>query len=387
MLDDLPALAAIVTAGILEEVPGLEAPEVAGLVDTMSQANGAMVLDGMVRDVSVDEIEVTADFVRGTQALAHYRIPLASLLRAYRVGHAHWSHIWTEQVGRRVAVEDATAVVAAGSRYLFAWVDRLSDRATTEYLDEETRLARQVSVTQVALVRGVLKVDPDDLAAESRRLGYDLGASHLAVVLKVPPGKEMTDALLERAARSLADASGTDRRLGVPVDDQTAWIWLGAGTETDISPTMSGGLRAGLGRPGRGLAGFRASHREALEASRIAELGERPWGSVTQYADVDLAALCTADIEACRRFVRTHLGPLAVADDESRRLIATLRVFFAEGSNYRATARRLGLHHNTVIYRITQAEKLLGHPLAEGRIQLEVALDLTQLLGQVVHDD
>ena len=81
MLDDLPALAAIVTAGILEEIPGLEAPEVAGLVDTMSQANGAMVLDGMVRDVSVDEIEVTADFVRGTQALADYRIPLASLLR------------------------------------------------------------------------------------------------------------------------------------------------------------------------------------------------------------------------------------------------------------------------------------------------------------------
>ena len=108
---------------------------------------------------------------------------------------------------------------------------------------------------------------------------------------------------------------------------------------------------------------------------------------MTRYAAVELAALCTADLEACRRFVRTNLGPLAVADDESRRLVATLRVFFAEGSNYRATARRLGIHHNTVIYRITQAEKLLGHPLSEGRVQLEVALDLAQTLGDVVLAD
>ena len=98
MLDDLPTLAAEVTARILAEVPGLEAPEVAELVGTMSEANGAMVLNGLVRDLPVEEIVATADFVRGTQAVAHHRIPLASLLRAHRVGHAHWSNIWTEQV-------------------------------------------------------------------------------------------------------------------------------------------------------------------------------------------------------------------------------------------------------------------------------------------------
>ena len=202
MLGDLPALAADVTARILAEVPGLDAPEVRELVGTMSEANGAMVLNGLVRDVPLEAVEPTPDFLRGTQALAQHRIPLPSLLRAYRVGHARWWEIWAEQVAARVAAEEAAAVVAAGSRYLFAWVDLLSDQATIEYLDEARRLARQASVAQAAFVRGVLNADPDDLAGASRRLGYDLAGRHLAAVLKAPAGDEMTDALLERAARA-----------------------------------------------------------------------------------------------------------------------------------------------------------------------------------------
>ena len=211
--------------------------------------------------------------------VAHHRIPLASLLRAHRIGHAHWSNLWTEQVERRAAPEDATAVVATGSRYIFAWVDVLSDQATTEYLDEERRLARQASVAQTAYVRDVLNRDPDDLAAVSRRLGYDLSSLHLAVVLKAPPGEEMTDTLLERAASSLAAAMGADQRLAVPIDNRSAWVWVALGAETDIPATVSGNARAGVGRPGRGLAGFRTGHREALEASRIAELTDRPLGT------------------------------------------------------------------------------------------------------------
>ena len=57
------------------------------------------------------------------------------------------------------------------------------------------------------------------------------------------------------------------------------------------------------------------------------------------------------------------------------------------GANYRAAARQLGVHHNTVVYRITQAEELLGHSVREGRVQLEVALDLALTLGDVVLAD
>lgn len=381
MLDQLPSLAAAVTTRVLAEVPGLDTPEVTELVATMSEANGALVLNALMRDVSVADVVATADFVRGTQALAHHRIPLPAVLRAYRVGHAQWWNFWAEQVGRHVDLEHSAAVVAAGSRSLFAWVDLLSDQATTTYLEEASRLARQASVAQAAFVRDILNADPDDLAAAGRRLGYDLGARHLAVVLKVPPGEEMTEGLLEQTARTLSAACGPGRHLAVPIDSRTAWIWVVAGVDAQVPTNVSKKGRAGIGRPGRGLSGFRSSHGEALEASRIAELAKRPPGSVTSYANVELAALCTHDVEACRRFVRSTLGPLAVADDQSRRLLATLRLFFREGSNYRATARQLGVHHNTVVYRVGQAEELLGHPLNEHRVELEIALTLAQTLG------
>ena len=384
MLDELPALAADVAARILAEVPALDVPEVAEMVGTMCEANGAMVLGGLVHGTGLEAVEPTPDFLRWTQALAQHRIPLTSVLRAYRVAHARWWDVWTEQVASRVEAGEAAAVGAAGSRYLFAWADLLSDQATIEYLEEAGRLARQGSVAQAAFVRGVLGGDPDDLAAASRRLGYDLGGRHLAAVLKAPPGDEMTDALLERAARGLADACGAGRPLAVLVDSRTAWVWLAVGADVEPPRTMSGPVRAGVGRAGRGLRGFRASHGEALEASRIAELTERPQGSVTRYTAVELAALCARDIDACRRFVRSNLGALAAADDQSRRLLATLQAFFREGSNYRATARRLGVHHNTIVYRVTQVEELLGHPLGEGRIQLELALELAATLGDAV---
>ena len=165
MLDDLPALAADVAARILAEVPGLDAPEVAELVGTMCEANGAMVLDGLVRDIEPEAVEATPDFLRWTQAIAQHRIPLPSLLRAYRVSHARWWEIWTEQVDARVAPEDAAAVVAAGSRYLFGWADLLSDQAAIEYVDEARRLAQQASVAQAAFVRG----DPERRPARPRR--------------------------------------------------------------------------------------------------------------------------------------------------------------------------------------------------------------------------
>ena len=387
MLDDVPVLAADVAARIRAEVPGLDAPEVTELVATMCEANGAMVLDGLVRDIEPEAVEATPDFLRWTQAIAQHRIPLPTLLRAYRVSHARWWEIWNEQVNVRVPPEEAGAVIAAGSRYLFGWADLLSDQAAIEYVNEARRLALQASVAQAAFVRGVLNADPHDLTGASRRLGYDLAGRHLATVLKAPAGEEMTDALLERAARSLADACGGGRPLAVLVDSRTAWVWVAIGADVETPPRSADPCAPEPAGRGRGLAGFRASHGEAVETSRIAELTDRPQGSVTRYEAVELAALCARDVDACRRFVRSNLGKLAVADDQSRRLLATLQAFFREGSNYRATARRLGVHHNTIVYRVEQAEELLGHPLAEGRIQLELALELAATLGDVVLAD
>jgi DNA-binding PucR family transcriptional regulator len=57
-----------------------------------------------------------------------------------------------------------------------------------------------------------------------------------------------------------------------------------------------------------------------------------------------------------------------------------LRAFYDEGSSFVRAARRLGVHENTVTYRVQRAEELLGHPVSERRLELQVALRLVSLV-------
>jgi DNA-binding PucR family transcriptional regulator len=56
----------------------------------------------------------------------------------------------------------------------------------------------------------------------------------------------------------------------------------------------------------------------------------------------------------------------------------------AENGSYKATAERLILHKNSVQYRIRKAEEALGHPVAENRLSVELALLASQSLGATV---
>jgi len=53
---------------------------------------------------------------------------------------------------------------------------------------------------------------------------------------------------------------------------------------------------------------------------------------------------------------------------------ATVRVYLQENGNQACTARRLGVHVNTVAYRLRRAEQLLGRRVTDRRFDLEAAL-------------
>ena len=78
--------------------------------------------------------------------------------------------------------------------------------------------------------------------------------------------------------------------------------------------------------------------------------------------------------------VQRELGPLANDDDEMRRIAATLRVYFEEGSSLERAARRLGVHKNTVNNRVRRARELLGENLAERPLEVQVALVLSRIV-------
>jgi DNA-binding PucR family transcriptional regulator len=82
--------------------------------------------------------------------------------------------------------------------------------------------------------------------------------------------------------------------------------------------------------------------------------------------------------------VATALGPLAAPGEPTARLRETLAAFLEGGSSHVAAARRLHVHQNTVAYRVRRAEELLDAPIADHRLELELALALAATLGDGV---
>jgi DNA-binding PucR family transcriptional regulator len=122
------------------------------------------------------------------------------------------------------------------------------------------------------------------------------------------------------------------------------------------------------------------SHDQARVARRVADLrGVRP-GTVVGYRAAGLTALLTADPAEAVRFAQTELGALLAPTDTSARVRATVRVYLEENLSPARTARRLGIHQNTVVYRVKQAEERLGRGVEQRRLQLEVALRLADMI-------
>jgi DNA-binding PucR family transcriptional regulator len=72
--------------------------------------------------------------------------------------------------------------------------------------------------------------------------------------------------------------------------------------------------------------------------------------------------------------VADELGSLADGTSSSERIAETLAAYFAEGSSPARTAKRLGIHENTVANRIAKAETMLGYPIERRRLELALAL-------------
>ncbi|GLF94828.1 PucR family transcriptional regulator [Streptomyces yaizuensis] len=146
--------------------------------------------------------------------------------------------------------------------------------------------------------------------------------------------------------------------------------------------TVAERLRAGAGErstvgiaaPRQGLTGLNAAWREASAAARAAGAGP---GAVAQWADIGpyrLLAALPAD-QARDPAVRALLEP-AHAE-----LARTAEVFLDCAGQAGRTASVLGIHRQTLYYRLSRVEQLTGLRLGEGedRLLLHMALKAARL--------
>jgi DNA-binding PucR family transcriptional regulator len=389
---ELDAITVDMTAQIHAEVDGV--PEALRPETQLScRANITLILqmihDGLEASGAVAPVEAT----HYAREYARAGLPIESLMRTYRIGHAVLSQEWLERLqlvkARREVLAEAVTVSSA---WMFAYVDAVSAGIAESYMHERERWVRSAAALRADEVRAILDGRQIDEPRASQRLRYALGRRHVAVIVS---GEEAEDAdatigLYERVAHDVERAVGGVDALCVPLGLRTLVAWISFGDErapdlAALAPVrgadaLAAGVRLAVGAPARGLAGFRRTYEDALLAQRVARMRERRAGCVTRYEDAVLLGLLAQDEAVARRFVDGELGDLVEDSDGARRVAATLKVFLEEGSSNVRAARRLGVHENTVAYRVKRAEALLGRPIDDRRLELRAALLLVDVL-------
>ena len=304
----------------------------------------------------------------------------------YRAGQNVFWESWIDAAAELVPDRDELVEVLRVSSVLVpAYIDGVLATVLARAEEEREELLRGGLARRAETVRMILDDVPIAEQRAGERLGYEMSQTHTCVVLWSEDAVEQ--GTLDRAAHALAHAVGARRPLVLPATVAAVWAWIGTAGEPEVAQLRAAmedvdpAIRAAVGPSCPGLAGFRRSHDGAVATHGLvaaARGGER----LTTYRDVEVTTLVAQDPRRMTDFVRTTLGPLAGRDAAAARLRETLRIYLSEGESAPRAAQRLYTHRNTVLQRVARAEELLGHPIADRRLELALALELTHRLGE-----
>ncbi|MGK8488896.1 PucR family transcriptional regulator [Nocardia asiatica] len=226
---------------------------------------------------------------------------------------------------------------------------------------------------------------------------YPLRWHHLALVVWYPDTGTDGDALaqLQQFVRASAETAGAAASPLFVADDQlsgSAWLpYRSAASDAvadirDFAAARRDAPRVAIGRMAPGVSGFRRSHHLAQNARSVALARGDTEQCVIAAEDpgLSVAALLGRSIPEVREWVGEVLGELASDNDNDARLRETLQVFLRTGSSYKAAAAQLDLHSNSVKYRVGRAVARRGRPIAEDRLEIELALLVCHWYGAPV---
>ncbi|MFJ6378766.1 PucR family transcriptional regulator [Kitasatospora sp. NPDC092039] len=293
-------------------------------------------------------------------------------------------------IGWRRWLEECAAHCA--DRDLLVGVLDVSAKSLVQYALDSVQALREAGLAAamgnadagaVALIQLIAGGAPmaEDLAEE--RLHYRMARWHVGLVLWIDDPLRV-DALDGAIAAVRAAAAGRSA-LVARASATSRWVWLSGSAVPDLhhvenAVTTAGEVRAAVGRPGRGLEGFRSSHQDALAAQAlVVRLGSDR--RVTAYADVELIDALTKDRAGARRFVTSTLGPLAEADTALRQALLT---YLQCGFSTTRAAADLYAHRNTVERRVSRANQLSAVKVEDNPTHVAAALLVLDIAPDIV---
>lgn len=252
----------------------------------------------------------------------------------------------------------------------------------------------------------------DEAAAlrRSRHLGYPMAGNHVLVIVDIDDfqgfhrSRQLTEDMIQALKRDFTRrVGGVIRRtfgkalVGSRSDSVVALVPLGAESEgheprirglgTQVREAIAEWkpgftVSVGYSAPALAPAEIAAAHREVRSVMEtLTRFGRR--NQVVAAADLGVTGLLAGmGDERLLDFAQRHLGSLAEHDRRrGGKLLDTLRAYLEAGEQ-QAAASRLGVHPNTLRYRLDRIGEITGSDLtnAETRLNLAVALRVQGLL-------
>ncbi|BBZ45502.1 PucR family transcriptional regulator [Mycobacterium parmense] len=391
--DRLADVSSTILRTLEDQIPDLRGDvRLMELLGASVEGNVDTVLHALRHDIAVERVEAPTAALEYSRRLAQQGMPVAALVRAYRLGQRTVNElIFAELRAIDMPETSRVTVIEAITATLFEYIDWMSQQVVAVYEDERERWLENQNSLRGVRVREILGgTKTIDVDAASTQIRYPLRWHHVGLVMWYREQGSEADELprLQRFLREVGEAAGADAGpLFVAVDRSCAYGWLPYraamidGVEKTRQFALSRPDSPGLaiGTIGGGVAGFRRSHREALEVRAIAIAGERPSSAsptVIAASDPGLSVVARlgGDVASTRAWVATVLGDLAADNENDERLRDTLRVYLACGSSYKVAAEELNLHFNSVKYRVSRAVARRGREIGADRLDVELAL-------------
>ncbi|HYF27202.1 MAG TPA: helix-turn-helix domain-containing protein [Baekduia sp.] len=333
------------------------------------------------------------------QTTLQHGIPLISLLEAYRSAQSLATDWWQRRLERDAPPRLLPAATRALHQRIVAYIDAASVEIRTSYELERRALESSPDGRRAHLVRKLLSGEPLDVDAAARTLNHPLTGRHVALVLW-REGDDRDDEALETTLAAIHAAVPAARLLSTSARHRV-YAWLSTHGALDVRPALAlptaPGVRVAMSGLHAGVDGFVRAHVEATQTAAIVR--DRPAGAgqgrIAVFERFELLAFFAREREDTARFVQRALGPLAADTPQAARARETLWAYLAAGASATRAARRLGVHRNTVGYRLQAVADLLAglqdddanwQARATRRLEVELALLLAHELGTPLTD-
>ncbi|WP_205695625.1 CdaR family transcriptional regulator [Conexibacter sp. SYSU D00693] len=321
------------------------------------------------------------------QSTIQHGIPLVSLLEAYRGAQGLAAAWWQERLETAAPAHLLARATRRLGDLLLAYIDTAAVEVRASYELERRALESSPDGRKAHLIRALLAGDALDTDAAARTLDHPLTGHHVGLVLW-----RVDDALPEEALHAalhdLTALAGGPRVLTMAARHRL-YAWLSTAGTLEAQPlrgaALPAGVAAAMSGAHRGVDGFVAAHEDAVRTGAAVRDHGGGAGRVAAFEELELVTLLSRDPDASTRFVRRVLGPLADPTPAGARARHTLEAYLASGMSPSRTADHLGVHRNTVAYRVRALEEQLpalrGHAgdwaaFADRRLELELALRL-----------